>query len=53
MAFKRADWDGVDMWYGWENRGYLRKCYAQNGGRPRPRRIDGIRKGVEMRGENR
>ena len=29
MKWKRAHWDGLDMWWGWEKRRYLRKCYEQ------------------------
>ena len=29
IAFKIGDWDGLDTWYGWEKRGYLRKCYTE------------------------
>ena len=29
MTLKRADWDGLDVWCGWEKRGYPRKCYTQ------------------------
>ena len=29
MTFKRTDWDSLDIWCGWEEREYLRKCYTQ------------------------
>ena len=29
ITLKRSDWDGLDMWWRWEKRGYLRKCYTQ------------------------
>ena len=53
MTFKLADWDGMDMWCGWDKRGYIRKCYTQvegkrSRGRPGIIWIDHIRKYIEM-----
>ena len=55
MTLKRADWNGFDMWCGWEKGGCLRKCYTkiegkQQRGRPRTTWIDQIWKDTEMRG---
>ena len=32
-GIKKAYYDSLDMWYGWEKRGYKTKCYTQMEGK--------------------